>query len=141
MARKAKRVKNIEVTEVFDNSVKVNIKHSPKMAEAVDALVDLEEGNFHEIVAVAKKCHRLSSFTSELFDSSKVTLTVVGTEKSFEIINLLTSLGKDEFRKAVKCAKRYRRVNKLLSLANNNYKELKDEDNKSLSQKKGIAYA
>lgn len=139
MARKSKKTRNIEVTEVFDNSVKVNITHSPKMAEAVDALVELEERTFRRVVRVAKGYRRINKRTSNAFDSSEVRLTVVGTDSSFEIINLLVSLGDAEFKKALKCAKKYRRATKMLDLAIHNYKELKDED--EVRQKVSIAYA
>ena len=138
MAKKAKK-RSIEVTEVFDNSVKVNITHSPRMAEAVDALVELEKKTFSGVVKAAKGYRRINKATSKGFDSSKVHLTVVGTSESFEIINLLVSLGDAEFKKALKCAKKYRRASKMLDLAINRYKELKDED--EVRQKVSIAYA
>lgn len=141
MAKKAKKVRNIEITESFDNSVKVNILHSPKMSEAVDALVELEERSFRRVVRAAKGYRRVNKVTSRGFDSSEVHLTVVGTDSSFKIINLLISLGDTEFKKALRCAKKYRRANKMLVLAITNYKELKDEDVEALSQRMGKVYA
>lgn len=141
MAKKAKKVRNIEITETFDNSVKVNFTHSPKMSEAVDALVELEERSFRRVVRVAKSYRRANGLANRLFDSRKVDLTVIGTDSSFKIINLLISLGDTEFKKALRCAKKYRRANKMLVLAITNYKELKDEDVEALSQRMGKVYA
>ena len=140
MAKKAKKVRNIEITESFDNSVKVNILHSPKMSEAVDALVELEERSFRRVVRVAKSYRRANGLANRLFDSRKVDLTVIGTDSSFEIINTLISFEKAEFKKILSCAKKYRRANKMLVLAITNYKELKDEDVEALSQRMGKVY-
>ena len=141
MARKAKKNIKVQVTEVEDNSVKVRFNHSPKMAETVDVLVELENTAFRRVVRIAKKYRRVNNLASRVFDSSKVDLTVVGTDSSFEIINTLISLGNEEFKKALKCAKKYRRANKLLDLAINNYKVLQEEDDEALSQKMGLVYA
>ena len=140
MARKAKNIK-LKVTEIEDNSVKVNIKHSPKMAEAVDALVELEEGSFRRVVKAAKSYRRANKLTSKLFGAHEVHLTVLGTDSSFKIINLLISLGGEEFKKTISCARKYRRADKMLNVAISNYKALKDEDAESLSQKMGLIYA
>lgn len=137
MAKKAKKVRNIEVTESFDNSVKVNILHSPKMSEAVDALVELEERSFRRVVRVAKSYRRANGLANRLFDSRKVDLTVIGTDSSFEIINTLISFEKAEFKKILSCAKKYRRASKLLDLAIVDYKGLKEAD----GQKASLAYA
>ena len=140
MARKSKKTRSIEFTEVFDNSVKVNFAHSPKMAEAVDALVELEERSFRRVVRVAKSYRRANRLANRLFYSHKVDLTVIGTDSSFEIINTLISFEKAEFKKILGCAKKYRRANKMLVLAITNYKELKDEDVEALSQRMGKVY-
>ena len=137
MAKKAKKVRNIEITETFDNSVKVNILHLPKMSEAVDALVELEERSFRRVVRVAKSYRRANGLANRLFDSRKVDLTVIGTDSSFEIINTLISFEKAEFKKILSCAKKYRRASKLLDLAIVDYKGLKDVD----GQKASLAYA
>lgn len=137
MARKSKKTRSIEVAEAFDNSVKVNFTHSPKMAEAVDALVELEERSFRRVVRVAKSYRRANGLANRLFDSHKVDLTVIGTDSSFEIINTLISFEKAEFKKILGCANKYRRASKLLDLAIIDYKGLKDAD----GQKASLVYA
>ena len=125
-----KKAKNIKVTEVMDNSVKVNFIHSPKMAEAVDALVELDERSFRRVVRASKSYRRANKLTNSLFDSYKVNLTVDGTHDSFKIINTLISFSDADFKKTLGCAKKYRRASKLLDLAIVDYKQLKDADKK-----------
>ena len=134
--KKAKSIK-VNVTEVEDNSVRVRIEHSPKMTEVVDSLVELNNKSFHKIVKVARKYRRINKLASKLFDCEKVDIKVKGKDDAFEIINNLMSLGSTEYKMAVRCAKKYRRANKMLDLAIMNYKALADAEN----QKVGVAYA
>lgn len=127
---------NIKVKEILDNSVKVNIIHSPTMANAVDEMVELDDRTFCRVLKVAKSYRKSNKLASKQFGLDGVEIRFVNSE--LEIVNELVALGNDEFKKAVRCAKKYRYANKLMGLANDNYKELEDADKAILSQKAAI---
>jgi len=125
--------KNIKIKEILDNSVKVNIVHSPKMAECVDKMTELNDKSFSKVVRLAKSYIRVNKLATKLFGSENVKIEL----KEEPLVADLVSLGGD-FKKALKCAKKYRRANKLMSIAKANYKELERADKAILSQKAAV---
>ena len=63
--------KNIKIKEVIDNSVKVNIVHSPKMAECVDKMTELDDKSFSKVVRLAKSYIRVNKLANKLMDLAK----------------------------------------------------------------------
>lgn len=127
---------NIKVNEVLDNSVKVNIIHSPKMANAVDEMMELDERTFCRVLRVAKSYRKSNKLASKLVGLDGV--TVQFKDNDLEIVKELVGLGNEEFKKAIRCAKKFRRAGKLMELAQDNYEELETADRAFLSQKAAI---
>ena len=128
--------KNIKVKEILDNSIKVNIVHSPKMANAVDEMIELDDKTFRRVLRITKSYRKSNKLASRLFGLDGVKVRFSNTD--LEIVNELVAFEDDEFKKAVRCAKRYRHANKLMNLAKDNYKELETADKALLSQKAAI---
>lgn len=129
--------KKIEVTEIIDNSIKVNFTHSPRMAGAVDELITLDNKTYRQIIRLAKSYRKSNALAEKLF-GEKAEIKFTG---SFEIVSKLISLEAGSFKKAVKCARKYRHANKLMDLAEDNYKELQNADNAFVNQKMSAVYA
>jgi len=122
-------MKNIKVKHLDDtNSVKVRIEHTAKMAESVDKLLKLSDYDFRQAIRVSKKYRKANKAMSKYADEETLKVRIDSKTKEADIVNDLMSLGETEYRKAIRCAKQYRRANKLLDSAISKYVGLKKED-------------
>lgn len=122
-------MKNIKVKHLDDtNSVKVRFEHTAKMAESVDKLLKLSDYDFRQAIRVSKKYRKANKAMSKYADEETLKVRIDSKTKEADIVNDLMSLGETEYRKAIRCAKQYRRANKLLDSAISKYVGLKKED-------------
>lgn len=135
-------MKNIKVKRLEDdNSVNVRIEHSTKMAATVDKLLKLDDGNFRKAISIAKKYRKANRSMAKFIDKEDLRIKIESNKSDSIIVNNLVDLGKAEFRKAIRCAKQYRRANKMLDTALTNYVGLQREDNANTqSRRLGLAY-
>jgi hypothetical protein len=122
-------MKNIKVKHLDDtNSVKVRFEHTAKMTESVDKLLKLSDYDFRQAIRVSKKYRKANKAMSKYADEETLKVRIDSKTKEADIVNDLMSLGETEYRKAIRCAKQYRRANKLLDSAISKYVGLKKED-------------
>ena len=135
-------MKNIKVKRLEDsNSVKVRIEHSAKMATTVDKLLKLDDREFRKVIAVSKKYRKANKAMAKFVDEEGLRIKIESNKTNSIIVNNLVDLGKREFHKAIRCAKKYRKANKMLDSAIANYVGLAKEDRAAFqSRRMGLAY-
>lgn len=131
-------MKNIKVKQLTDNSVKVRIEHSAKMASTVDELLKLNDSDFRNAIISARKYRRANKKMSKFMDDAKLRIKIESKNELSAIVNDMVDLGRDEYRKAIRCAKQYRRANKMLDCAISKYVKLDKEDREGV--RKGLEY-
>lgn len=130
--------KNIKVKEILDNSIKVNFVHSPRMSECVDKLVELSDEDFRKVVRISKSYIKVNKLAMKFYEPETISVGFVKGHSCLALATELIALEKEGFVKAVRCAKKYRRANKFMTIAKINYQELEDADKATLSQKAAI---
>lgn len=135
-------MKNIKVKRhEDDNSVKVRIEHNAKMASTVDKLLKLDERDFRQVIKVSRKYRKANKAMAKFIDDEGLKIKIESNKTNSIIVNNLTDLGKREYRKAIRCAKQYRKANKMLDSAIANYVGLAKEDRAGFqSRRMGLAY-
>lgn len=135
-------MKNIKVKRhEDDNSVKVRIEHNAKMASTVDKLLKLDERDFRRVIKVSRKYRNANKAMAKFIDDEGLKIKIESNKTNSIIVNNLTDLGKREYRKAIRCAKQYRKANKMLDSAIANYVGLAKEDRAGFqSRRMGLAY-
>lgn len=135
-------MKNIKVKRhEDDNSVKVRIEHNAKMASTVDKLLKLDERDFRRVIKVSRKYRKANKAMAKFIDDEGLKIKIESNKTNSIIVNNLTDLGKREYRKAIRCAKQYRKANKMLDSAIANYVGLAKEDRADFqSRRMGLAY-
>lgn len=135
-------MKNIKIKRLEDsNSVKVRIEHSAKMASTVDKLLKLNEYDFKKTIQIAKKYRHANKAMAKFIDNPELKIKIESNKTNSITVNNLVDLGKREFRKAIRCAKQYRKANKMLDSAIANYVGLAKEDHaQHQSRRMGLAY-
>lgn len=135
-------MKNIKVKRhEDDNSVKVRIEHNAKMASTVDKLLKLDERDFRRVIKVSRKYRKANKAMAKFIDDEGLKIKIESNKTNSIIVNNLTDLGKREYRKAIRCAKQYRKANKMLDSAITNYVGLAKEDRAGFeSRRMGLAY-
>lgn len=135
-------MKNIKVKRhEDDNSVKVRIEHNAKMASTVDKLLKLDERDFRRVIKVSRKYRKANKAMAKFIDDEGLKIKIESNKTNSIIVNNLTDLGKREYRKAIRCAKQYRKANKMLDSAIANYVGLAKEDRAGFqSRRMGLAY-
>jgi len=135
-------MKNIKVKRQDDDiSVKVRIEHSAKMTTTVDKLLKLEDDEFRKVVSISKKYRKANKAMADFIDEEDLKIKIRSNHTNSAIVNDLVDLGKNEYRKAIKCAKQYRKANKMLDSAIGKYAKLADEDSQILqSCQMGLTY-
>lgn len=129
-------MKKIKVKRLEDdNSVNVRIEHTAKMAATVDKLLELSDSDFRNAIASARKYRRANRKMMKFMDDPKLRITIESKNELSEIVNHMVDLGHEEYKKAVRCAKQYRRANKMLSSAINKYVGLAKEDNEHVQSR------
>ena len=131
-------MKNIKIKTLEDNSVKVRIEHSAKMTATVDELLKLSDSDFNNAIATAKNYRRANKKMSKFLDDQKLRIKIESSKELATIVNDMVDLGRDEFKKAISCAKQYRRANKMLDSAISKYVSLGKEDREGI--RKGLEY-
>lgn len=135
-------MKNIKVKRhEDDNSVKVRIEHSAKMASTVDKLLKLDDRDFRQVIKISRKYRKANKAMAKFIDDEGLKIKIESNKTNSIIVNNLTDLGKREYRKAIRCAKQYRKANKMLDSAIANYVGLAKEDRAGFqSRRMGLAY-
>lgn len=135
-------MKNIKVKRhEDDNSVKVRIEHNAKMASTVDKLLKLDDRDFRQVIKVSRKYRKANKAMAKFIDDEGLKIKIESNKTNSIIVNNLTDLGKREYRKAIRCAKQYRKANKMLDSAIANYVGLAKEDRAGFqSRRMGLAY-
>ncbi len=135
-------MKNIKVKRhEDDNSVKVRIEHNAKMASTVDKLLKLDERDFRQVIRVSRKYRKANKAMAKFIDDEGLKIKIESNKTNSIIVNNLTDLGKREYRKAIRCAKQYRKANKMLDTAIANYVGLAKEDRAGFqSRRMGLVY-
>lgn len=135
-------MKNIKIKRLEDsNSVKVRIEHNAKMATTVDKLIKLNDREFQKAIAISKKYRRANKAMAKFVDEEGLKIKIESNKTNSIIVNNLVDLGKREYRKAIRCAKQYRKANKMLDTAIANYVGLAKEDRAGFqSRRMGLAY-
>lgn len=132
-------MKNIKVKRLEDsNSVNVRFEHTAKMAPTVDELKELLPSDFRKVIRLAKRYRRANRSMAKFIDDESMKITLNTNDELAAIVNDLVDLGDSEFRKAIKCAKQYRKANRMLDIAIGRYTALQREDRKE--RMKGLAY-
>lgn len=127
-------MKNIKVKRLDDsNSVNVRIEHTAKMAPTVDELKELTNGDFRNVIRLAKKYRRANRSMSKFVDNEGLQISINSDDDYSAIVNDLVDLGNDEFRKAIKCAKQCRKANRMLDIAVGHYTKLAREDKERIA--------
>lgn len=135
-------MKNIKVKRhEDDNSVKVRIEHNAKMASTVDKLLKLDDRDFRQVIKISRKYRKANKAMAKFIDDEGLKIKIESNKTNSIIVNNLTDLGKREYRKAIRCAKQYRKANKMLDSAIANYVGLAKEDRAGFqSRRMGLAY-
>ena len=135
-------MKNIKIKRLEDsNSVKVRIEHSAKMASTVDKLLKLDDRDFRRAIKISKKYRRANKSMAKFVDEDGLRIKIESNKTNSIIVNNLVDLGNREYRKAIRCAKQYRKANKMLDNAIGSYVRLAKEDRAQYqSRRMGLAY-
>jgi len=135
-------MKNIKIKRQDDDiSVKVRIEHNAKMATTVDKLLKLRDEEFRKVIKISKKYRKANRAMSKFVDDEGLKIKIESNKTNSIIVNNLVDLGRSEYRKAIKCAKQYRKANKMLDTAIGSYVKLAKEDNQAFqSRRMGLAY-
>ncbi len=135
-------MKNIKIKQLADdNSVKVTIGHSYKMAANVDRLIKLNDSDFRKVVIIAKKYRKANKSMAKFIDKDAVQIKIESTKNEAYIVNGLVDLGNSEFRKTIRCARKYRKANKELDSAIHSYVKLQRQDRANFQTRRmGLAY-
>lgn len=136
-------MKNIKVKRLDDsNSVNVRIEHSTQMSKIVDKLLKLSDDDFKSSIKISRKYRKANKSMGKFIRVSELEIKIESTDERAQIVNSLACLGKAEYRKAIRCAKQYRKANKMLDSAISNYVTLDKEDRaKNMNiQRMGLSY-
>lgn len=136
-------MKNTKVKHLDDsNSVNVRIEHSTQMSKIVDKLLKLSDDDFRSSIKISRKYRKANKAMGKLIRVSELEVKIESTDERAQIVNSLACLGKAEYRKAIRCAKQYRKANKMLDSAISNYVTLTKEDRaKNMNiQRMGLSY-
>ena len=135
-------MKNIKIKRLEDdNSVNVRIEHTTKMAATVDKLLKLDDYDFRKAIKISKKYRKANRSMAKFIDNPELRIKIESNKTNSIIVNNLVDLGKSEYRKAIRCAKQYRRANKMLDSAIANYIGLAKEDRANMQTRRmGLAY-
>lgn len=98
------------------------------MTSTVDKLLKLDECDCRQAIRVSRKYRKANKATAKFIDDEGLKIKIESNKTNSIIVNNLTNLGEREYCKAIRCAKQYRKANKMLDSAIANYVCLAKED-------------
>ncbi len=118
---------NINVNWREDNKVKINFC-TAKMSATVDKLRDLDGATFQKLIRAARIHRKALDLINSHYEEAGATMKLSVANREAMVVNDLVLLGKDEFKRVIKVARKMRRADRTMELADKAYAQLKTDD-------------
>lgn len=107
--------------------VEVRVIDAEKITTIVGRLIELDDKTFKKVARIANTYIKANELATRLFGDHKIDIVFSQADNIVRNASHLIALGRTGYKKAIKCAKQYRKANKMMDKANHNYDNLEEQ--------------